>query len=105
MMLINPRTRGRKCINVNNLQFHRTPATRNNNNGILMRPSGNPLHVTADGWQTVTTSTASPAYVNICPAGYYGHFNVGSATTMIYSANGLTWNNATVSGFLTIPAA
>ncbi|MBA2612660.1 MAG: T9SS type A sorting domain-containing protein [Bacteroidetes bacterium] len=105
MMFIDPNTKEWKYVNTNPLPNYGTPLMKDKNNGILQIPSSNSLQVTSDGWQTVTTSTASFPYVNKCPAGYYSHSNVGSSTTLYHSANGLNWTAASMPGFFTILAA
>ncbi len=105
IMYINANTREWKYVNTNPLPNYGTPIMLNKNNGILRTSNGTSIQATSDGWQTVSTSTAAFAYVNKCPAGYYGHYNVGSSTTMMYSTDGLNWTAASLPGFLTILAA
>jgi len=105
IMYINPNTKEWKYVNTNPLPAYGNPIMRNKNNGILRSSNGFSIQATSDGWQTVTTSTASLAYINKCTSGYYGHYNTGSATTMVYSNDGLTWSTGTIPNFLTILAA
>lgn len=99
MMHINPNTKAWEYLNTAYLPNYGTPVIKDKNNGLIITPGSNSIQVTSDGWQTITTSTASLPYVNKCPAGYYGHYNIGSTTYMSYSANGLIWTNATLPGF------
>ncbi|MBL7910897.1 MAG: T9SS type A sorting domain-containing protein [Bacteroidia bacterium] len=105
VMFANPNTKEWQRLNTNYLPNYGTPIIKDKNNGLLHIAGSGSIQVTSDGWQTVTTSTASLAYVNKCPANYYGHYNVGSNTKLVYSTNGSNWTNATMPGFLTILAA
>lgn len=105
MMHIDPNTKAWKYLNGSSLPNYGYPLIKDKNNGILRLPGSNSLQVTSDGWQTVTTSTASLPYINKCPAGYYGYYNIGSTTYLTRSTNGLIWTDATMSGFFSGIAA
>lgn len=105
VMLVNPGTKSWEYLNPGNLPYYGAIVMKDKNNGILRTAGSNSLLVTSNAWQTVTTSTASYPYVNKCPAGYYGHYNISSTTYLAYSSNGLNWTNATLPGFFSGYAA
>lgn len=104
MMHINPNTKAWEYLNTPYLPNYGAPVIRDKNNGLILTPGSNSIQVTSDGWQTVTTSTASYLYINKSLAGYYGYKTIGSSSTLVYSTNGLNWSNATMPGFMTIMA-
>ncbi len=102
MVYINSNTKEWKYVNTNPLPNYGTPIMRNKNNGILRTSDGQSVQATSDGWQTVTTSTATIKFADKCPVGYYGlNFLSSSSYSLYFSADGLNWNLSQGAGTIT----
>jgi photosystem II stability/assembly factor-like uncharacterized protein len=102
IVYINSNTKEWKYINTNPLPNYGTPVMRDKNNGILRTSNGQSVQATSDGWQTVTTSTATIKFAHKSPAGYYGlNFLSSSSYSLYFSTDGLNWNLSQAAGTIT----